>query len=88
MHIVNASNSVSLFLSFQMGDILRSPFVKFMNYISSYTTFLVILFTVTDLETFETGNLFGNNEGIANIIIIFYILGTPSPLNNFIKIYL
>lgn len=62
----------------QVGEVLRSPFMKFVNYICSYTAFLVLLFLATTLNSSATGDLFSGTRGVVNSLIIFYVLGTSA----------
>ncbi|XP_055899528.1 uncharacterized protein LOC106062840 isoform X1 [Biomphalaria glabrata] len=67
---------VYVFLPYsRIGKILKSPFMKFMNYICSYTAFLVLLFLGTQLSSFKSVHLFKGIEGVVNGLIMFYVLG-------------
>ena len=55
---------------------MRSPFMKFVNYICSYTAFLVLLFFTTALTSSSTLDFFAGAEGVAHSLIMFYVLGT------------
>ncbi|XP_059163999.1 short transient receptor potential channel 6-like [Physella acuta] len=67
---------VYVFLPYsRIGKILKSPFMKFMNYICSYTAFLVLLFLGTQLSSFKSVHLFNGIEGVVNSLIMFYVLG-------------
>ncbi|XP_067655536.1 short transient receptor potential channel 7-like [Haliotis asinina] len=67
---------VYVFLPYsKIGEVLRSPFMKFMNYICSYTAFLVLLFVATTLESSDHVDLFEGTKGTVNSLIMFYVLG-------------
>ncbi|KAK7486358.1 hypothetical protein BaRGS_00022406 [Batillaria attramentaria] len=68
---------VYVFLPYsRVGEVLRSPFMKFVNYICSYTAFLVLLFFATTLtSTSHNIDLFTGTEGVVNSLIMFYVLG-------------
>ncbi|XP_076449975.1 short transient receptor potential channel 6-like [Babylonia areolata] len=63
----------------RVGEVLRSPFMKFVNYICSYTAFLVLLFFATTLTTTDNSphnvDLFTGTDGVVNSLIMFYVLG-------------
>ncbi|XP_048242229.1 short transient receptor potential channel 7-like [Haliotis rufescens] len=67
---------VYVFLPYsKIGEVLRSPFMKFMNYICSYTAFLVLLFVATTLGSSNHADLFEGTKGTVNSLIMFYVLG-------------
>ena len=75
-----------------MGEVLRSPFMKFVNYICSYLAFLTLLFFATTLhdeprvssKTNKAGDfhhghdMFAGADGVVNSLIMFYVLGKVS----------
>ena len=65
-------------MALQVGEVLRSPFMKFVNYICSYTAFLVLLFFTTALTSTDTFDLFAGTEGVVHSLIMFYVLGTST----------
>ncbi|CAG5122774.1 unnamed protein product, partial [Candidula unifasciata] len=63
----------------RVGKILKSPFMKFMNYICSYTAFLGLLFLGTQLSSVRSSNLFSGTEGVVNGTYPYFMIRIHRP---------
>ena len=52
--------------------------MKFVNYICSYTAFLVLLFFTTALTSTNSVDLFAGTEGVVHSLIMFYVIGAST----------